>query len=217
MVYNVRMDAVYILGSGSLSNNDEIRFSVRSLQTHMEDLNDVYVIGEKPKRMPGVNHIPCEDKHKKKWQNAMEKTRRACEIEALSDEFLLMNDDFFMLAPFVGAEFPFYARKNVDGGQNGRHHFGIHCPIRIKKDWYQQMPIQPDSPGEYSPRSFYCNFYGAPPKFIHDAIFREGVGMPSFDNQSAGKKFFTICDSTMCDSGFREWIELLFPNRSRYE
>ena len=79
------------------------------------------------------------------------------------------------------------------------------------------MPIQPDSAGEYSPRSFYCNFYGAPPKFIEDVILREGEGVPSFDVQSAGKKFFTIGDSIMCDAEFVMWLDQLFPTHSRFE
>jgi len=101
------MDAVYILGKGSLADDEELRFSIRSLCKNMLDLRNIYVVGELPKFLRNVHHIPCEDRHEKRWKNAFEKTRLASTTDGITDEFLLMNDDFIMLSEFEGAEFLF--------------------------------------------------------------------------------------------------------------
>ncbi len=211
------MDVVYILGTGSLANDNEIRYSLRSLQEHMADLGTVYVIGESVPFLPGVVHIPAKDIYPKKWQNAMHKTLIACGLADLSDEFLLMNDDFFINEPFVGADFPFYSVKGADGGPNGRLSFQLHCPIRFNKDWYNKMPLTPDSGGEYSPRSFYCNFYAAPPTPYNDCIVRHGFGLAPFYEQIKGRPWFSISNGTMCDPEFYSWLSYKYPIPSRYE
>lgn len=211
------MDAVYILGTGSLSQNEELRYSVRSLARHMLDLRDVYIVGEPADFLPSVIHIPAQDSYPRAWQNALHKTRLACALEQISDEFLLMNDDFFMLSDFLGSEFPFYALKNSDGGPNGRHSFAVHCPIRLKKEWYLKMPISVELSGHRSPRSFYANFFGAPPVFVDDFILRPDTKNTPLDLQLSGRDFFSIDNACMLDRVFVSWLSELYSEPSRFE
>lgn len=215
--YNIFMDVVYILGSGSLANNEEIRYSVRSLEKHLLDLRNVYIIGEDPKNLPNAFHVQSSDKTKEKWKNAYLKVLRACEITELSDEFLLMNDDFFLTEDTVGEDFPFYALKGSNGGACGTNSFHVHCPMRIKKDWYKGMPFSCDQKACHSPRSFYANFYRAPAKFIDDVILRVGPVMRNADEQIAGWPFFSIGDSAMLEPDFVLWLDQKYPNPSRFE
>lgn len=211
------MDVVYILGDGSKADNEEIRYSLRSLERNMLDIGNVYIVGILPDFLQDVRHIPCEDRHEKRWKNAMEKTRLAASTDGITDEFLLMNDDFFMLSPFQGDNFPFYAKKGNDGGCNGRTDFQIHCPIRIQKEWYLNLPLSLDMAGDWSPRSFYCNFYQAPPTFIVDPIVRCGISLPSYEDQTKNLDFFSIGSSTMLRSDFSSWLARTFPDPSRFE
>lgn len=211
------MDAVYILGSGSLSKNEELRMSIRSLQKHMVDLDRIFVIGEYPGEWFTGIHIHMEDLHTEKWKNAYIKTLRACDSIDISDEFLLMNDDFFMNADFVGAEFPFYTIPGANGGSSGMNYFGIHCPIRIKKDWYKAMPFSVNMKGEMSPRSFYANFYRAPVKKGIDTIVVTGGNCPPFDFQVADRDFFSIGNNIMTMPIFYEWLYKKYPLKSRFE
>lgn len=211
------MDAVYILGTGSLVGDLEILYSVRSLATHMIDLRDVYVVGEKPSDLPGAIHVPAADTSKSKWENAYNKTLEACAIPELSDDFLLMNDDFFILEPFEGAEWPFYSLKNANGGPAGPLSFQVHCPIRLNKDWYSRMPSLVGMPKQFSPRSFYANFYKAPPTMTSDFILRTGEGVPLFDEQTIGWPCFSVSNSAFLSSDFNRWLFALYPNPSRFE
>lgn len=211
------MDVVYILGKGSEANNQEIVYSLRSLCINMLDLRNVYVVGDCPDFLTDIRHIACEDSHDKKWKNALEKTRIAATTDGITDEFLLMNDDFFALEPFMGAELPFYAVKNGNGGCNGRNDFQVHLPIRLNKEWYEKMPLSLEMKGDWSPRSFYCNFYGAPPTYIDDPIVRVGNNLPDFDTQIKNKGFFSISNSAMHSAEFMLWLHDLYPDPCKFE
>lgn len=211
------MQAVYILGDGSKAENEEIRYSIRSLEANMLDLEHVFVVGECPDFLGGVTHIEAEDKYEKKWQNAHHKTLVACEHEEIDEQFLLMNDDFFLCEPFMGAEFPFYSKPDTSGGVDGPKSFALHCPIRIVKDFYKQIPLNIDAGGDHSPRTFYANFAKAPPTPMEDCIVREGEGIPDFDEQIAGRQWFTIGDTIMTSEKFRYWLHERWPDATEYE
>lgn len=211
------IDVVYILGSGSLAENEEIRYSIRSLSKHLLDLRNIYIIGEDPGFLKDFEHVVSPDSFKEKWKNGYKKVRRACEIDELSDEFLLMNDDFFLLEDTIGAEFPFYALKGSNGGSCGMNSFHVHCPIRIKKDWYLQMPLELKQNACKSPRTFYANYYRAPVTFIDDCIVRAGEGCRDFNEQTRSLSFFSISDSSMLYPPFVDWLKEKYPEASRFE
>jgi hypothetical protein len=208
---------VYILGTGSLANDEEIRYSVRSLEQNMLDLGRVFVVGEKPGPLPGAAHVPASDVGDRKWQRAYLKIKKACALPDLSADFLLMNDDFFMLEPFHGSEWPFYAVRNGNGGPCGPVDFSIHCPILLNKELYANMPFSADQKGHLSPRTFYGNFYRVPAVPTSDFILRAGAGCRPFDEQVIGWRCFSVSDSAMLDLNFKNWLDSLYPNPSRFE
>lgn len=85
------MDYVYVCRDG---DNEELRYSLRSLEKNMPNGN-VWVIGGKPNWYSG-NFIPVEQS-KKSYNNVREQLRVACSNEKISDDFVLMNDDFYVI------------------------------------------------------------------------------------------------------------------------
>lgn len=211
------MDVVYILGTGSQSGNQEIFYSLRSLERNMLDIGNVYVIGERPTKLPGVFHYPMEDPTKEGWKNAYLKTLFACNIPELSDSFLFMNDDFFLTEPFNGSDFPYYSLKDSNGGPCGPHSFHIHCPIVFNKEAYKKMPFSVDMKACKSARSLYANFYGGPPTFTKDFILPAGEPVIPYDEQIAEWPCFSIGDSAMLYSSFVLWLDEKYSEPSRFE
>lgn len=211
------MDVVYILGSESPAGNEEIRHSVRSLEYHMADLRDVYIVGEKVDFLPGAKHIPYPDETPEKWRNAYAKVLRACEEEAISETFLLMNDDFMLQEAFMGEEFPYYALEGATGGTCGPKWFGVHCPMQITKSLFIKMPFDAASGVCKSPRSFYANMYGFPPTLTKEHTVNLYPQLGTFDEQMAGAPWFSFSNTTMCDERFRRWLATLYPEASRFE
>jgi hypothetical protein len=55
------MDLVYVLGSGSRWGDNELRYSLRSVEKHLKGYNNVYLVGDKPDWVRNVTHIPKQD------------------------------------------------------------------------------------------------------------------------------------------------------------
>jgi hypothetical protein len=85
------MDYVYICRKGE---NEELRYSIRSVVKNTNCRN-VWVIGYKPSWYNG-NFVDFPD-IATKFNNIINCTKAITDVGAISDDFVLMNDDFFFL------------------------------------------------------------------------------------------------------------------------
>ena len=91
------MDVVYVLGSGSQWQNNELRYSLRSLRNIQH--NNVFIVGDCPEWVENVTHIPAIDYSNIPQINVADKLLIVANDERISEDFILMNDDFFILKP----------------------------------------------------------------------------------------------------------------------
>jgi hypothetical protein len=104
----IMYDAVYILGKGSIWNDTELKYSLRSLGSYCYNIDNVYLVGERPSFLNGrIIHVPANDLIGKEWKeyNIMRKIYAACKLRSLSKEFLFLNDDHFLLKSFSSLPF----------------------------------------------------------------------------------------------------------------
>lgn len=87
------MDYVYICRKGE---NEELRYSIRSLVKNLPDAR-VWLVGYKPSWYTG-NFIPVKDTSTK-FNNIHNALKVIANHPEISDDFVLMNDDFFILKP----------------------------------------------------------------------------------------------------------------------
>jgi hypothetical protein len=85
------MDIVYICRDG---DNEELRYSIRSVVKNLPH-NKIWVVGGKPDWYTG-NHIAVSQK-RSKYTNARNNLRAICNEARISDSFVLMNDDFYII------------------------------------------------------------------------------------------------------------------------
>jgi hypothetical protein len=109
------MDFVYICKDG---NNEELRYSIRSVVESFPDSN-IWVVGGKPTWYVG-NYIEV-NQNLSKYRNAIENLKALCNSEDISDTFVLMNDDFYII-------------KNIDSIKD--YHGG---PLLEKINLYQKL------------------------------------------------------------------------------
>ena len=88
-------DVLYILGNGSTWNNQELRYSLRSVEAYLPH-DRVFIVGSCPAWCT-ANHIPAIDTAPSKLANSVHKLTTALQSGLLADEIVLMNDDFFLL------------------------------------------------------------------------------------------------------------------------
>lgn len=85
------MDIVYICRPGE---NEELRYSIRSVVENLPHSN-IWVVGEKPGWYVGnFVHIPADYN---KMRNARRNLKVISQTPEISDEYILMNDDFFIM------------------------------------------------------------------------------------------------------------------------
>ena len=85
------MDFVYICKEGI---NEELKYSIRSVIESFPDSN-IWVVGGKPDWYVG-NYIKVEQKESK-YKNAVENLKTISISDQISESFILMNDDFYII------------------------------------------------------------------------------------------------------------------------
>lgn len=89
-------DIVYRVRPGD--NNDELRYSLRSVAKNLPHRR-VWMVGHKPAWTSDlVRHIPG-DRVQGKWRAIYDNVVRACEHPDISERFLLVDDDVYMIQP----------------------------------------------------------------------------------------------------------------------
>lgn len=224
-------DVLYILGRGSKHDNMELRLSLRTLEANGKNIDRLFIVGNCPEWVQNAIHIPAEDTYQSS-QNHAYKVIVGC-YRGISDNFLLMNDDFFMLEPFDVEKYPYYVRGELEEYKEpsfyqktlnktreylivkGIEHpmaFNVHCPIIYnKKNFMTFEELFHDVKFEdvgYSWRTLYGNTFVKDYKVVSDCK----------DYDDVFKESETGCLSTSdnCDKILEE-VEKRFNKKSRWE
>ena len=93
------INLVYLLGRGSKWENNELRYSLRSVERYGKNVGDIIIVGEElpdwvSKDNERIKLLYSKDPYEKKWDNAWYKINQVCKKY---DRFILMNDDFFLV------------------------------------------------------------------------------------------------------------------------
>jgi hypothetical protein len=111
-------DVVYPIGSGSGWKNNELRFSLRSVEKYGINTGKIFVVGLKPGYLSGeIIHIPANDIYNPKINadgNIIHKVLAACKDERLSENFLFINDDHLLLKPIDLKEMPNFHKGDLN-------------------------------------------------------------------------------------------------------
>lgn len=151
-------DVLYVLGKESQYNNLELRLSLRSLEEYANNLGKVYIAGEKPDWIKNVRHIKTNDIYTKEM-NIFGAVLEACKSD-ISENFLYMNDDFFMMEEFDVDFYPYFTdceMRYIDNpsryqeiqnktlndlykrGINCVDSFECHCPMIFNKTIFKSF------------------------------------------------------------------------------
>ena len=117
-----KVNIVYIVGHGSIWQNNELRFSLRSIAQFGRNIGRVIIVGEMP---PFVNpktvtHVPCKDETDCKHYNIMMKINAAIDKLGLKDPFLISSDDHFLTRVTDFAKYPIISKGVLDAEDNSK-------------------------------------------------------------------------------------------------
>lgn len=233
------MTVAYILGGGSKHNNLELRLSLRSVEKHLKP-ERVIICGHDPGFLSGkvehVPNIPIKKEHNSAW-GIKENLLALCAHPDTPDEFVLLNDDYFILQPI--AEFPYYhkgglreAMERIGSGIYYSHllatatvlegkklptkHFDGHWPIVYDKNKLKAIIKAQDWDVPLGPtiRSLYCNTLGIEGEYREDVKANRPV--KDWAAFCAGKDCISVSDESF-DRNCQAYLLSLFPDKSIYE
>jgi hypothetical protein len=238
------MDVVYILGTGSKWSNNELRYSLRSLEKHLHGYHDIYVVGENPTFLKGVTHIPFPDNSTyNKQKNIYEKVLRACNESSISENFLFFNDDFFLLKTLDAYDTPFYHRGCLGPAVDARKagdtyrtsldntykalskrglptlHYDIHLPIIYNKTLFKEYVPLFDwtKPYGYVVKSAYSNSIGVENgAYDPDCKIMRPHTRDQILNRVKDRCCFSIGDAGI-NHDMKKYLKELYPKPCRWE
>ena len=218
------MDLVYICKDG---DNEELRYSIRSAVANLPHDN-IWVVGGKPDWYIG-NHIRVRQ-NAQKFDNARNNLNAMCRNQNVSADFILMNDDFFIVKPVdsIGAYHrglledhanavktsPAYKQMLVEtldviayASPGTIYSYELHVPMVMNKNKLAKVLRFPALW-----RSTYGNMYKVGGTEHKDVKVFSGT---TLEEMTSDLPFLSSNDET-----FKDMVDLLqdmFPNPSKYE
>lgn len=90
------MDILYVIKSEIL--NEDLRWSLRSVEKYVSGFDRIFIAGFKPPFSIGMTHVPVVQLGTK-YQNVLGNITQAVKTTDISEDFVLMNDDFIAIKP----------------------------------------------------------------------------------------------------------------------
>jgi hypothetical protein len=228
------MNFVYICRSGK---NEELRYSIRSVLNSFPD-STIWVVGGRPDWYCG-NHIEVSQ-DKNTYTNAINNLKAICSSIDIDEDFILMNDDFFIINKINDIQY-FYGGtlvekvllyKDLTGSSsyidklsntlNKLKRYGVEQPL----DYELHVPFPVNKKNLYKIlnkndrllyRSFYGNMFNVGGLKIEDVKIydRTGLMKKSFDYQNIDTDFLSTTDTSF--NTIEPMLKKKFPNKSHCE
>lgn len=231
----VDLDVVYFVKDSSV--NQELKYSLRSIEKNLAYRN-VWLYGGKPDGLRDVHHVAVKQEGATKWDKVRNMFELACENQSLSSDFILFNDDFFVMSPTddipvlyrdtlvrhivdlemgIGNRMSKYSirLRNAlkflrDNGVDDPKSYELHIPFIFNKAKLKE--ILRANPGIGVTRTLYGNYYDLGGRQAED------VKIYTLDKKPVpGKRFLSTDDGSFAGGAVGRYLRKQFPTPSQYE
>lgn len=228
-------DVIIPLNNRSTQHNIELRYCLRSIEKYLSGVGNIFIIGHCPEWVQSVIHIPADEDPRNRFRdrNIMNKMLLACKDERVSDDFLMVHDDHFLLADYEACAFPYYHCGDLvpGAGQYGEtkrntinilgriNNYDAHCPMLFNKELFMKsMPFIDWSKWYgYCLKTLYCGVNLIMGEYMEDMKIRMPIKAEEINQMIAGRLWFSIGDRCFTEGGMKEVLQTLYPNPSKYE
>lgn len=215
----------------SINDNIELRYALRGVEKYLSGVSGITIIGHKPTWLQNVTHVPHEPATTHEWKekNIYDKL---CKMRG---KFLYMNDDHFLLSPYVARKFPFYydgtlqdrlnkcsnrhayaqtVRNTIDAFGRESKFYDIHCPVimeqkyfwQYQRHWFKQFGL-----------CFKTLYIRKPfPIEYSDLKLNASFDINQLRSMTAGRLWFSTSEQAWNNVMF-EFMEEIYPLKSKYE
>lgn len=234
------MDLLYILSNGSKFNNDELKYSLRTVEKHFKGVDNIVIVGERPDFISDeIKYHYIKEAEGNKEYCIAKKILTACELGYVKGDFLFMNDDFFFTKEVDANDYPYYYKgclseeapdpnynqsiintyEYLKNNNKSTLHFDVHTPIIYNTDKFIGLKeAWEKSKSHYFGmvvKSTYCNWYGIEGEIYEDAKIHELLTASDFERIYNTNCF--SCSDLGWVHGIADYLEVMYPNPSKYE
>jgi hypothetical protein len=234
------MDIVYTLKTYP---SQDLLYSVRSIAENLPH-NKVFFAGGFTNWAKDIIYIPTVQNGKTKWHNQVININTACRWELVSDDFILMNDDFYLMRPIdkVKNYHNGHIQRRIDTlADNGYRRsleetrdwlkakgianplsYELHIPMIINKQDKLELHRKYNIPSHLQQRSIYGNMCAIEAEYLEEdvKVYRgdetNRIGGLERATEMRDTEWVSITDKYMTTDGFRD-IKRRFKNKCRYE
>lgn len=230
------LDIVYFIKDSAY--NEELRYSLRSVEQNFP-YKSIWFYGGKPCNLFPDRQVVVKQEGKTKWDRVRNMMKMVVENEEISSDFVLFNDDFFVLTPIDELP-PYYCGSladlifRIERNNNCRPtpytaslkrtadilydttealNYELHIPMMFnRKNLADVITTFPDHKGT---RSLYGNTYISRYKrcpLKEDVKIHNLTGLPASE-----WSFCSTEDSAFNDGAVGKYLRKMFPNKSRFE
>lgn len=233
------MDIVIPLGKGSRCGDLELKYCLRSIERYLPNVGAVIIVGELPQwEVRNIHWLACPESNNNQNRalNICTKVLKACQDLPLSDDFLFMNDDHFLLQEY-SYYFPYYhrgtfnlsrlsnnpsqlnqVRNTINRLGNRILDYDIHCPIVYNKtNFIQTFSTLGFPPYGYCIKSYYMAYNKRHSLLAEDLKFLNPLPQKEILAQLKGREWFSTGDAPMVRGEMIKALDFLYPYKSKYE
>ena len=174
------IDLVYIVRPGEI--NHDLRYSLRSVAKFCT-YRYIWIVGFKPNWVINTKYIKTEQLGNK-WKNSMLNYEAACKCKEISENFVLMNDDFFAIRPIRDWE----TECNACQGTLEEAHSNF-INIKNRSKWQYGFEYAIDLLNELGIKNHY-NYELHMPMIINKNNFMNMLEMPEIKSFNSTNKVF---------------------------
>jgi hypothetical protein len=229
------MDFVYICKDGI---NEELRYSIRSVVESFPDSN-IWVVGGKPDWYIG-NYIKVDQKLTK-YKNAFYNLKSITESNEISESFVLMNDDFYIIKKIDSIDnyhggsllekINLYQKINSNSGYTRKLlatykkvlslgiedalDYELHVPMMMEKEKLKEVLKNQD---QFLWRSVYGNLFNVGGKEMQDVkVYTKGPLVLKSYNLNRENHIYLSSADTSFDLILDNILRSQFITKTKYE
>lgn len=231
------MQMLYIIGSGSLHYNEELRFSLRSVERFCPEITEIIVVGEPIHFLSDKVkfYSLAEEQGNKEYRIGM-KVYNTCKLGYVKGDFIFMNDDFFFTKPidfslnYCKGELKetnmqnyqkaiFDTKQYLISQQLSYNHFDVHTPIIYNSKKFINLKPHLDrsrlATNGFVVKSLYGNVNKLVPTMYEDCKLNSLQTPREFERMR--NTSVLSCSDGAWRKGVRDYLKQQFPIKSKYE
>jgi hypothetical protein len=210
----------------------ELKYALRSIEKYLTGFTNLIIIGRPPEWYTGGRYI-SENFIGRKQYSIYHKILLACGWSNVTDNFIMWNDDHFLLQPLQVSDIKYWNNgwlaNEYARGLSSRYgeavkrtldfipdalNYDIHTPIIYNKAKFRTLFSGKEN--EICIKSYYCNALQLDGEFMEDCKIDQLLSKEGIYNHISGKMFFSTSSNAIREP-MKLVLEELYPVKSRWE